>query len=147
MRAAVSPAQQQRTLQQLIAATTLRAAQQTIVIEQTVTADLSAIETRVDDLENGLPADDVQVVTADYAMTPDDRMVLADATAGPITVTLPSAATGGEAIVKKVDASANSVTVDGLATQQIDGLANAVLATQDQTIRLVADGLLDWYSA
>ena len=51
-------------------------------------------------------------VTANYTAVQDDQVVLADATSGAITVTLPDAATSRMRItVKKIDSSANAVTV------------------------------------
>ena len=56
-------------------------------------------------------------VTADYIVKQNDRVVYVDATAGPVTVTLPAdssaeSPTGRQVIVKKADTSANAVTVN-----------------------------------
>jgi hypothetical protein len=56
------------------------------------------------------------VVTAAYTIQAVDYMILADATAGAFTVTLPaSASTGQSYVIQKTDTSANAVTVNGVA--------------------------------
>ena len=79
-------------------------------------------------------------VTADYTMLADDEIVLADAASGAISVTLPSAGDGKEVVVKKVDSSANAVTVVGT----IDGVANLDLSNQWDFVRVVSSGG-NWY--
>jgi hypothetical protein len=55
-------------------------------------------------------------VTAAYTIQAVDYMILADATAGAFTVTLPaSASTGQSYVIQKTDTSANAVTVNGVA--------------------------------
>ena len=59
----------------------------------------------------------------------------ADATAGPVTVNLPIAAMtqpGYRIFVKKVDASANTVTVAAAAGDSVDGVATNVLSNLNQ---------------
>lgn len=59
-------------------------------------------------------------VTANYAMRDDDALVVADATGGAITVTLPEAAAMKyrRVNVKKIDATAYSVIVRGFAAAE-----------------------------
>lgn len=90
----------------------------------------------------------VQVVsvTADYTALDQDLVVLADATGGDITVTLPTA-TGREGrriIVKKTDSSANTVTIDGNGSETIDGATTVALASQNELREIVSD-LSNWY--
>lgn len=68
--------------------------------------------------------------------------IFMDATAGAKSVTLPAASTckDREYLVKKVDSSANAVTV--IAT--IDGVASPTLATQYKYVRVQSDGT-NWY--
>jgi len=83
--------------------------------------------------------------TADYTIVEADRdkIVLVDATAGPVTITLLASATAGDGfrlVVKKVDSSANAVTVDGTASETIDGATTSTLSTQYDSVNLVSDG-------
>jgi hypothetical protein len=74
--------------------------------------------------------------TAAYTAAAGDA-VMANATSGAFTITLPAATTAGQRVlVKKTDASANAVTVAGT----IDGTTNASLAYQNQSIELISDG-------
>lgn len=87
-----------------------------------------------------------RTITADIAADDVDGLavILADAAAGPITVDLPSAVgrRGRAFFVKKLDASANAVTVDPSGTQTIDGAATFVFAAGDtnDAIEFVSDG-------
>jgi hypothetical protein len=74
-----------------------------------------------------------------------DRVFLSDATAAARTVTLPNAVNvgaGKEYIVKKKDASANTVTVATTSAQTIDGASTVVLAAQGAICRVVSDGAI-----
>lgn len=84
-------------------------------------------------------------VTAAYTIdaTNKQTVVLGDATSAAFNVTLPAAASGRTVIVKKIDASANAVTVVP-ASGTIDGAANHALATQYDAVRLVSDGT-NWF--
>jgi len=70
-----------------------------------------------------------------------DQLVLVDATGGPVDVTLPRAdGSGGKRYcIKKIDSSANAVTISTSLSQTIDGSATATLTTQDQTLDLISD--------
>lgn len=84
----------------------------------------------------------VQSITAAADVDPRAALVLVDATAAAVTVTLPIAAksTHREIMVKKIDASANAVTIDGNGSETIDGAANTALATQWKAKRLYCNG-------
>lgn len=76
----------------------------------------------------------------------DGSTVLVDATSGNLTITLPLAA---DAIyrryyVKKIDATANTVTVDGNGAETIDDAANYVLTVQYQSVTVHCDGTEWW---
>ena len=81
-----------------------------------------------------------------YTMTEDVEVVLADATAGVITVNLPAVATSTELFytVKKTDGGANVVTVDTPGAETIDGSANVGLAAQYSTVAVVSDSA-NWH--
>lgn len=86
----------------------------------------------------------VKSVTTTYSMQPFDRVVLADASAGGFTVTLPSAVGrhGQQPLTVKRTSAANNVTVAS-AGGTIDGAATSTLASQYASITVVSNGT-DW---
>jgi hypothetical protein len=74
----------------------------------------------------------------------DGDVLLCDASGGAFSVTLPPAASGASILVKKTDASANAVTVDGDAAETIDGALTLALAAQYAAITLWSDGTSWW---
>jgi hypothetical protein len=76
----------------------------------------------------------------------DREFVLADATAGAFTVTLPAVADSTDVWinVKKVDVSVNAVTVAPSVTGLIDGAATKVLSTQYDSVDFYCDGS-NWF--
>lgn len=93
---------------------------------------------------------EVSVRTVTSATTLDatqkETVVLADASTGAFTVTLPDEEPGRVIVVKKIDSTANAVTVDagGATPATIDGSSTQTLATQYNIIRLVCDGA-NWF--
>ncbi len=85
-------------------------------------------------------------VTASGALPVTASIVLADASAGAVTIALPTAASSAGRIltVKKVDASGNAVTLDADASETIDGATTLALAAQYDTARIVCDGTQWW---
>lgn len=67
-------------------------------------------------------------------------MVIADATSGAVPITLPAATAGATVAAKKIDTSANVVTVTGASGALIDGDAALYLVSEDAGCTLVADG-------
>lgn len=68
-------------------------------------------------------------------------LVLANALTGGFTVTLPANPTAGMTVgVKKIDTSANTVTVVGYGAATIDTDPNALLSSQDAAATFVSDG-------
>jgi hypothetical protein len=87
--------------------------------------------------------------TADYTVTTADhgKTVTVDATAAPVTVTLPTAASAGDGFnvtVKRIDATTNAVTIDGNGAETIDGALTLLLSTQYEAARLKCNGAA-WY--
>lgn len=88
----------------------------------------------------------IATVTANTTLSSAHHTVLVDATAGNITLTLPTAASaysggvGRVYNVKKIDASENTVTVDGASAETIDGAATQVLTAQWQSMTIQSDG-------
>lgn len=70
--------------------------------------------------------------TTDLTLSAAHHTVLVDATSGNITITLPAVATRARRIycIKKIDSSGNTVTIDGNASETIDGATTVVLSTQ-----------------
>ena len=88
----------------------------------------------------------VRAITASATINFADYVILADATGGAITVTLPTAgsARGFVFHVKKTDASANAVTLDGNGAETIDDSATQATSTQYVTMTVVSDGTEWW---
>jgi hypothetical protein len=89
-------------------------------------------------------ASSILTKTANYTMAGTDRVILADASAGAITITPPTAASvaaagGYEITVKKKDTSVNVVTVTP-ASGLIDGVASLVLSNPMDAVKIVSDG-------
>jgi len=78
-------------------------------------------------------------VNTDYNANPNE-MVLADASGGDITVTLPSPEKGYDIIVKKVDDSDNTVYVKSANGEDIDDVTQLELAIEGEAYRLIGDG-------
>lgn len=88
-------------------------------------------------------------VTADYALAREDVVILVDATAGAVTLTLPDIATAlGEAkYIMKTDSSANAVTVAADSSDTIEGAASISISTQWDSALLstdMEDTWLEW---
>lgn len=76
-----------------------------------------------------------------------NKPILVDATSGAVTVSLSDPALarpGDEALVKKIDASGNAVTVDSV-SGNIDGAATQSLSSQWDALRARGD-LTDWFT-
>ena len=84
--------------------------------------------------------------TANYTATNADYTILCNASGGSFTVTLPTVASHTNRIynIKKIDSSANTVTVDGNASETIDDSTTAVLTTQYESITIQSDGSEWW---
>jgi len=89
--------------------------------------------------------DPVKEFTTTSSILTTDGIVLASAHISSITLTLPAAHTteGMEFIIKKVN-SGNTVTVETLSGETIDGAGNKVLSTQYSFLRVVSDAG-NWY--
>lgn len=82
----------------------------------------------------------VITITSNYAPTIHDQIILVNAVSGAVTVTLPTAADSENLRldIKKIDASANAVTVTS--AQNIDGTASKSLAFQYDSLTFVCSG-------
>ena len=84
--------------------------------------------------------------TTTYTVQKSDRVILCDATGGVFTVTLPPAQDmwNKDIVIKKIDVSANAVTVDGDGAETIEGSATQSLASQYDAIHIISNGTA-WY--
>ena len=76
------------------------------------------------------------------AVAQEDDILLVDASGAARTITLPAAASSSGMIltVKKTDSSKNGVTIDGNASETIDGATTQVLYAQYESMTIVCDG-------
>jgi len=81
-------------------------------------------------------------VTASTSIVSSDFAIIADSTAGAITVSLPPAATANGRIffVKRVNAGGNHVTVDPFGSETIDGTATYSLTTHWSKVSIISNG-------
>lgn len=84
--------------------------------------------------------------TAAYTATNADTYIAVDASGGAVTITLPTATAQAGQIytVKKIDSSANAVTIDGDGAETIDGAATHVIGAQWGTAHIVSNGT-NWH--
>jgi hypothetical protein len=90
--------------------------------------------------ESELPYRTTATVTTDYTATAGE-IILADASAGPLTITLPAPAEALILTVKKIDAQ-ETVTVATPGTETIDGDSTVSLTAADQwqTVKITSNG-------
>lgn len=84
----------------------------------------------------------ISTKTANYTITATDSTILVDATSGNITITLPavSGTTGRQYVIKKIDSSVNTVTIDGNSSETIDGATTQSITTQWDAITIQSNG-------
>ena len=81
--------------------------------------------------------------TTTYTLLSTDDLVLSDASGGAFTLTLPAAASNSGKVyyIKKIDAGlTDAVTVDGNASETIDGATTTTLNTENEQLTIVSDG-------
>lgn len=81
--------------------------------------------------------------TGAYTLTTDDDVVLGNASGGGFTFTLPAASTCSGKIfrIKRTDNTpANGITIDGNASETIDGATTRKLMTQYESVTIQSDG-------
>jgi len=88
----------------------------------------------------------IRTIVASDAILLTDDVILADATAGALTVTLPDPTlTNGRVFtVKKIDATVNTVTIAPFAAETIDGMASVSTSSPNESIDFLSDGT-DWW--
>lgn len=88
----------------------------------------------------------IKTVTADYTITLEDHTILVDATSAAVTITLPKAYNAFEYIfnVKKIDSTANTVTIDGDGAETIDDSTTQIITTQYDCVTVQSDKTEYW---
>ena len=88
----------------------------------------------------------IETVATGTTLDDTHGTVLVDASGGAITITLPTAAVGVRRLydIKKIDSSANAVTVDGSGSETIDGATTQVINFQYDSISIKSDGTTWW---
>lgn len=85
-------------------------------------------------------------VIVDYSVSVLDWWIIVDATVSNLTIWLPLSRNGLHNVgVKKVDATANTVTVASTSGDLVDGAATKVIVTQYEAYKFVPDGLGNWW--
>lgn len=84
----------------------------------------------------------VVTVSSNFTATDLNAVILVDATTGAKTITVPTASSmnGKQLKFKKIDASANVVTISASGSEKIDGASTKSLATQNKYLAIVSDG-------
>jgi hypothetical protein len=84
----------------------------------------------------------VSVKTANYTLTLSDDVLLCNALAGEIIITMPapSGCAGKVFFVKKTDSSSNPVRVSRNSIETIDGAQYKIITSQYSAILLISDG-------
>jgi hypothetical protein len=82
------------------------------------------------------------VTTTPIAALTTDKTILTDATAASITINLPAASSAVAQIitVKKIDASANTVTIDPNGAEVIDGATTKIISAQWSSLTFQCNG-------
>ncbi len=88
----------------------------------------------------------ITTLSTDTTLDATHYTVLVDATAGNVTITLPAAASSTRRIynIKKIDATVNTVIIDGNASETIDGALTQVISTQWSNLQIHCNGT-SWF--
>lgn len=108
----------------------------------TAEADIDALQAAMVAAHDGHLTLSVRAVTANTAVNATDYLILVDATAGNVTVTMPAPQNGRQLCVKRIDASANTVSI--AAAANIDGAASKAITPQYASLTVMCDGATWW---
>jgi len=88
----------------------------------------------------------IETITGNTTLDASHEVVLCDATSGAFTATLPAAATysGKRYVLKKIDSSANAITIDGNGAETIDDATTQTLSSRYDSVTLFCDGTEWW---
>lgn len=120
----------------------------TLPSEKGTLLDKAEMEKNLTDLRDALNVTRLETVSVNSAVfnAGTKQCILADATAADIQVNLPISGNALDVVyvIKKVDASVNTVTVAANGAETIDGSNTVVLTTQNERIYIICDGA-NWY--
>lgn len=108
--------------------------------------DLKAFGDRLLEIETRIQAKKFTNADSPVAVDANHDVYLCDCASGAITVNLPLAADSKKRRldIKKIDSSANVVTIDGSGAETIDGALTIELDVQYESVTLITDGLAWW---
>jgi hypothetical protein len=101
---------------------------------------------------NDLISEPLINATSNTTLALSDTNICVDATSGNKTITLPDATTsrGKRFVIKKVDSSANTVTVATVSSQKIDQCDGIILNAQNSILEIISNGtswiILNYYN-
>lgn len=87
-------------------------------------------------------AESITEVSGNYTATESDSTILCDASAAPITITLPVVEAGKVYTIKKIDSSDNAIVITP--TTLLDGAASQTTVVQYVALKVQSDGT-DWW--
>lgn len=86
---------------------------------------------------------EIKEISSDYSAQPSE-IILADASGGPITISLPDSPEESEMIrIKKTDSTSNTITIDGNGLT-IDGDSTKNISVQYESLTFISNGS-DWF--
>lgn len=111
-----------------------------------LTTDTIAAEYNTQATATGNTPDPIVTKTSNYTIATTDKIILVDASAGTVTISLPAAASvkGYKFYVKKIENSVNSVIIDPNGAELIEGMSTNSISTLNTTRCFVSDGIA-WY--
>lgn len=110
--------------------------------DTTQAAQIAALQGTVATLGDGHLSLGVRKVTASTIFSATDYLILVDATAAAVIVTLPALQPGRQVCVKRIDASANAVSIASAAN--IDGASPRAVTPQYASFTVMCDGSTWW---
>lgn len=118
------------------AATAQTAAEDAQAAADTVAATVAALD---------IPPSDTRTITASGSVLASDATILVDATGGAVTVALLPAIDGTPVLIRKIDASANAVTIAATGGETVNGGPSVSMNTQYEQKTAASDGT-NWYA-
>lgn len=114
--------------------------------DSVVAVPLMGILATRDDILAAAGSQSIRTITATATPAAGDYTLLVDASGGPVTINLPPAASSSRRVIvaKKIDASANAMTLDGSGAETIDGAATQTTATQWVAFTIQCNGV-GWF--
>jgi len=97
---------------------------------------------KLDTLLARLASETTTSVTSDYSVGDSDQTIFVDASAGPVTITLPASEDGRVITIKKIDSTSNAVVIT--TTTLLDGAASQTTVVQYVALKVQGDGT-NWY--